>query len=313
MILKKISVAVVFSLVACSGLPGIAVDAKTPKTTSHHTIPSSNVTDEAAVRAQLKALSKELENGDAVGLSFLWTIDGSYIDDGGQETKGRADLTKRFLALFKQNGKMLFDLVPEEVRFLSNNVAYTEGTVQRRQDQKASPETRFSMVFVKQDGSWLISSATETPIVSAEPSHETLADLNWLIGSWKAERDGGAVNLRADWTPKKNFIRCEYVITKPNELPSIDIQIIGFDPRKNQIVSWNFDSSGGFGSANWYRDGGKWVVDSTAVEQDGATSRAINVLEPAGTNGFTWQSVNRSVDGIALGETAPLKVERINQ
>jgi len=254
-----------------------------------------------------------LENGDAVGLGFLWTIDGSYIDDGGQETKGRADLVKRFIALFKENGKMLFDLVPDDIRVLSNNVGYCEGTVKRKQEQKSVPETRFSMVFVKQDGNWLISSATETPIVSAEPAHETLSDLSWLIGSWKAERDGGSVNLRADWTPNKNFIHCEYAIKKPDRLPSIDVQIIGWDPRKNQVISWSFDSSGGFGSASWYRESGKWVVDSTAVERDGSTSRAINVLEPTGANGFTWQSVNRSVDGIALGETEPLKVERINQ
>jgi uncharacterized protein (TIGR02246 family) len=314
MILKKISVAFLLSLgVASAGLQEAQVDAKTPKTSSHHSTSNSSADDERTIRAQLSALSKELENGDAVGLGFLWTIDGSYIDDGGQETKGRADLVKRFLALFKENGKMLFDLVPEDIRILSNSVAYCDGTVKRKQDQKASPETRFSMVFVKQDGNWLISSATETPIVSEEASHETLSDLSWLIGGWKAERDGGSVNLRADWTPNKHFIHCEYAVRKPNELPSLDIQVIGFDPRKNQIVSWTFDSTGGFGSANWYREGSKWVVDSTSVERDGSTSRAINVLEPKGTTGFTWQSVNRSVDGIALGETAPLMVERVNQ
>jgi ketosteroid isomerase-like protein len=315
MTLTKISVALLLSLgVASSGLSARQADAKTPKTTSHHTLPSSPAGDEAAIRAQLSSLSKELENGDAVGLGFLWTIDGTYIDDGGQETKGRPDLIKRFLSLFKDNGKMLFDLVPENIRLLSNNVGYCEGTVKRKEGQKAVPETRFSMVFVKQDGNWLISSATETPIVSEEPTaHETLTDLSWLLGSWKAERDGGSVRLNADWTPNKNFIRCEYAVSKPNQLPTIDIQIIGWDPRKRQIVSWSFDSSGGFGSASWYRENSKWVVDSTAVERDGSTSRAINVLEPTGTNGFTWQSVNRSVDGIALGETAPLKVERVNQ
>jgi uncharacterized protein (TIGR02246 family) len=314
MILSKFSVTLVLSLGALSlGFWSTNADAKTPKASSHHAGPVSTESEQAAIRAQLSAFSKELEDGDAVGLGFLWTTDGSYIDDGGMETKGRADLVKRFNALVKANSKLSFDLVPEKIQILSTNVGYCEGTVQRKQDQKAIPETRFSMVFVKQDGTWLISAATETPIVSAEPSHESLSDLSWLIGTWKVERDGGSVALKADWAPNKNFIHCEYAVRKPNQPPSLDIQILGWDPRKNQVISWNFDSSGGFGSGIWYREGGRWVVDATAIERDGSTSRTINVLEPIGSNAFTWQSLNRSVDGIALGDTAPLKVERVNQ
>jgi uncharacterized protein (TIGR02246 family) len=314
MIVSKISFALLLSLSAIStAFCGMQVDAKTPKTSSHHKELTSTASDEAAIRAQISALAKNLADGDAVGLGFLWTIDGTYIDDDGNETKGRADLVKRFFALFKENGKRTFDLVPEEVRILANSVGYSEGTVRRKQSDKAIPETRFSMVFVKQNGTWLISAAAETPIASTEHEHASLADLAWMVGNWKAERAGGSVRMSADWTANKNFIHCKYEINKPNQPQSLDMQVIGWDPRNNQIVSWSFDSTGGHGFGTWYRQDRKWVVESTAIEHDGSMSRSINVLEPIDANAFTWQCVNRSIDGVALGDTAPLKVERVNQ
>src|SRR6202034_1271237 len=80
---------------------------------------------------------------------------------------------------------------------------------------RSALEKRFALVFLNEDGNWLISQATETPITtntSAQPKEGSLKDLDWLIGSWKAERNGSSVRMTAEWAANKNFIHCKYEI-----------------------------------------------------------------------------------------------------
>jgi uncharacterized protein (TIGR02246 family) len=313
MISRKISRALSVALGAFAfSFCAITAEAKLPKSTAQHSAQSASKNDDALIREQVLALENYLAKGDTVGLSNMWTIDGNYVDEDGNEFKGRTDLVKRFSKVFLEAGPQRVQLVPEEIRLLSSNVGTVDGVVRRKDEEKAPPQTRYTMVFVKQKGTWLISSATETPIESAEePSHDTLNDLSWLIGDWKSERNGASVNMRADWTIGKNFIRCDYLVKKPDAPPVMYVQVIGFDPRKEQLISWNFDASGGFGSGVWFKKDKKWIVESVATERDGSSSRAINVIEPKDPNSFLWQSVNRSVDGVALADMGPLTVERV--
>jgi uncharacterized protein (TIGR02246 family) len=298
--------------IALSHYSASFVEARTTKGTSKVACPQAF--DETSIRNQMASLAKALAEGDAKALATLWTEDGSYIDADGTVVRGRAALEQRFAGQFKDNGKHLYELTPEKVRILSNGVGQCEGTVLRKEGPSVHPETRYLMVFVKPAGSWLIASAVETPISSADlATHENLSDLSWLIGEWKAERNGASAKMKAEWSANKNFIRCTYEIKKPNQPAFVDFQVIGWDPIEDQIVSWLFDSSGGTGHGYWEKNGSKWIVESVGVEHDGSTTSAINIIEPTEPNSFLWQSLNRSIDGIALGDTLPLKVERIFQ
>ena len=88
-------------------------------------------------------------------------------------------------------------------------------------------------------------------------------------------------------------------------------QVIGWDPALQQVRSWTFDSDGGFGSELWTKDGKRWVLEATGMRRDGGRTQATNVLIPAGTDSFTWQSVARRVAGARLPDTAELKVHRV--
>lgn len=264
----------------------------------------------SAINAQFAALSKAIADGDAKAVSAMWTEDGDYIDQDGGVTKGKAAIEKRFSVLFTQNGKQFLDLVPDSVRSLSNDVVVSEGTV-RRKDASTKPETRFSMVFLKQNGSWLISSATETPLV-VDSSVDPLKDLSWLVGDWSAENNGGSVHMKAEWAANKNFITCKYEIKKSADSPTVESrQVIGWDPRTEQPISWHFDATGGFGYGNWVKKDRQWLVDATGVDRDGSTTSATNVLSISDPNSFSYQSVNRSINGVGFNDTVPLKVQRV--
>src|SRR5262249_46248015 len=158
---------------------------------------------------------------------------------------------KKFADAFSDSGKQTIELAPERIRLLADNVAISEGTVSRKTGE---PVTRFTMVFVKQGGAWLISNATETAL-AAQSNYDHLKELGWLIGEWSADKEGTSVHMKAAWAPSKNFIQCQFETQQPGEAPLVDNQVIGWDPRAEQLVSWNFNSSGAFSYGNWTRDG----------------------------------------------------------
>jgi hypothetical protein len=88
------------------------------------------------------------------------------------------------------------------------------------------------------------------------------------------------------------------------------MQVIGWDPVKNQIRSWVFDSEGGFGEGTWVRKDNRWVIQSTSTLADGGRATATNIMTQVDNDTFTWQAVNRSVDGELLPNVDEVPIRR---
>lgn len=317
---KRILCALSLGIIICSSALG-ADAAKESKNKAHSEKTANSdekastqaQSDEGALKQEIARLSKAIADGDAKTVASMWLEDGDYIGVDGSVCKGRSNLEKRFEHLAIENGKQAIELLPNSIRFIAGGgAAIIEGVVRRNNGiEGPKPETRFSIVFAKKDGNWLISNATETPLLSHE-SVLPLGDLSWLVGEWSAEQNGGSVRMKAEWAANKNFITCQYEVKKSAEATPLESrQVIGWDPRTEQPVSWHFDSTGGFGYGNWVKKDKQWMVEATGVDRDGSTTSATNVLSITDPNGFSWQSVNRSVNGIAFNDTAPVKVHRV--
>ena len=88
-------------------------------------------------------------------------------------------------------------------------------------------------------------------------------------------------------------------------------QIIGWNPKLGRIVSWHFDAQGGFGEDVWTKDGSKWVIEAKGTLRDGSQSTSVNIATPTDANSFTWQSINRTLDGVRLPDVPPAKLVRV--
>jgi hypothetical protein len=87
-------------------------------------------------------------------------------------------------------------------------------------------------------------------------------------------------------------------------------EIVGWDPDRQQIRSWIFDSNGGFGESSWSYDDGHWLIRASNVLPDGSRSTAENVLTKVDDNQFTWESQNRTLDGESQPPVPKLAVHR---
>jgi uncharacterized protein (TIGR02246 family) len=269
--------------------------------------------DVAAIQSQLINFSRILATGDAAALAALWTADGEYIDEDGATVKGRNDIQQRFALVFNENGKPQIKLISEEVKFLAPTVALIEGKAQRNREGTATSDSRFSLVMVKGEGGWLFSRVSERAAVTASSNYENLKQMEWIIGEWSAQNSSASVHMFAEWMPNKNFIVCKYDTKKANGASSVDMQIIGWDPLVEKPRSWHFDNSGGYGQGFWSKVGTQWICDASGVESDGSVTRSKNLMNVTAANGFTWSSVQRSVNGMAVGDAPALQVQRVSK
>lgn len=277
---------------------------------------SKSADEEAQVKQQLAALKQALAEGDAAKTASMWTEDGTYTSYQGEVFKGNKEILARFTDLMSQEGKPLVYFALEGVKKLAPGAALAEGIVHRMGVPSAfSAETRFSIVFVKQGGNWLIKSASETPYTAPVSKTSPLSELSWLVGDWAAKGKVGSIMMKVDWAANKNFLICTY-FTKQNDGTPIpeSRQVIGWDPRSQSPISWHFDARGGFGFGQWNkRSANKWLVQASGVDTDGSETEATNVLSIDGKDSFSWQSIDRTINGEALSDTAALQVQRLSK
>jgi hypothetical protein len=151
---------------------------------------------------------------------------------------------------------------------------------------------------------------TEAPPPSA---YSRLQVFEWLVGTWQDRSGDQTVQTKVNWAGDKNFLVRTFKV-KGVEQPETDgWEIIGWDPDRQQIRSWIFDSNGGFGEATWANDGEHWLIRASNVLPDGSRSTAENVLTKVDENKFIWESQNRTLNGEPQPSLDKIEVQRVAQ
>jgi uncharacterized protein (TIGR02246 family) len=268
--------------------------------------------DKAAIASNAEAFIEAFQKGDAKAVAAFWAADGDYTNPSGRHLKGREAIAKAFQAFFAENKGLKVRIESDSLRFVTPEVAIEDGTNFVFQPRGGPPSrARYVIVHVKKDGKWLLSSVRETPFVPPS-NHEHLRGLEWAIGNWSTESDQGETEtLAVSWTDNQNFVIATFEATVKDASVGRATHWIGWDPQTKRIRSWIFDESGGFGEGSWTRDGGKWVIKTKSVLQDGKNATATFLLGRVNANTLTLQSRDRTVDGKALPDTREFKLKRV--
>lgn len=263
--------------------------------------------DTAAIDALTGRFLKAFESGDAEGVASCWTAEGELIGDDGNVYRGRAAIEKAYRELFGTKEKRRAEVQRESLHFPSQDTAIEEGYFKVRVGKEEPPSSRYSILYAREAGKWLMAVVREWPAEAV-----SLHDLDWLIGSWVARHDDVEVHTTYEWMWDKSFIRSQFTIREKDKTLS-GFQMIGVEPASKELRTWTFESEGGFGEATWSRDGKRWVMDSAGRLTDGSTMAATNILTPVDQDSFTWQSVKRTIDGEEADDLPPVKVTRVKQ
>ena len=248
--------------------------------------------------------------GDAKTLAALYSEDVDYTDQDGKEVKGRDAMQKLLADNFVQNPGVKLSIHTDEVKELTPEVKISRGIATVTLPNGAAHATRYTTVRVKKGDHWEITQLTETE-APAPSAYSQLAALEWLVGTWEDKSGDQVVQTKATWAGDKNFLVRTFKVKGADQSETEGWEIIGWDPIRQQIRSWIFDSNGGFGEASWVYDGDDWLIRASNVLPDGSRSTAENVLTKVDDKSFTWQSQNRTLNGEPQPALDKIDVQRL--
>jgi len=251
------------------------------------------------------------EKRDAAAVAAHWTAEGEFIRNDGEPIRGRAEIQTAYADYFKQlAGKPKLEVQKDGLRFPSQDTAVAEVTMRLKDEEgEVIASSWRNMLLVREGGQWKIAIVREWD--RAVGQDVSLKQLEWLIGSWHVASKDREVTTTYEWDENKAFIRGKFTAKEAGKVVESGTQMIGKDNLDGVIRSWVFQSDGGFGGGVWTRDGKKWTVDVHGVTPDGKELTGSSVYVHVDANTYTWQAVNRTLDGEPLPDTQPIKVTKL--
>lgn len=271
---------------------------------------SNSSAEEAAIKAAIKSYVDAFNRGDAKALASHWTEGGELATPAGETIIGRANLEKDFAAYFEKYKGARIELIQTEISLLSPGVAIERGTAKVVRPDEQPSETEYEAVHVRRDSGWKMDSVREADRPQTRSHYEHLKDLEWMIGDWIDADQNSSVETTCQWTKNRNFMTRSFKVSLQGEVDLEGTQVIGWDPVRQAIRSWLFDSDGGFGVGLWSRDGSQWTVQALRILHSGEQASAINILTYIDDNTFKFKSTGRQVGGELMPNIREVTVVR---
>jgi uncharacterized protein (TIGR02246 family) len=268
--------------------------------------------DEVQVRAAIDGYLKAINSGDASSAAEYWSETGQMVSSDGSRLEGKADIQKDLESYLNENQRLQVSLSSVSIRFLTPTVAMEEGLASIVSADAEPSSSTYQAIHVKKDGQWKLESLRETENVVPPSNHDQLKELAWMIGEWVDQDDATSIETSCQWTSNGNFMTRSFTVTAGDAIEMEGTQVIGWDPQRNQIRSWVFDSDGGFGEGSWTRSGDQWTVKNKFHLPDGRQGKSTNTFTYVDEDTFKWQSKNRSVGEERLPDVNAVSVNRLN-
>jgi len=268
--------------------------------------------DEAEVKQMITEYARAFNAKDVDAISGFWTENGVHIDrETGDRTEGRDAIKADLVASIEQNpGAQLVGRV-ERVRFVKPDVANVEGEVTLSIPGADPTRTLFSAILVSNDGKWMIDSIEESPVPVPATSVEALKDLEWLIGRWVDDSGDARVDTTFRWAASNAFLLRSFAVTTADGDVREGTQVIGWDPRSNEIRSWSFQSDGSFGDATWSKSGDDWLGKSSQTLADGRAASGTFVYSPVSKDEISIRLIGHEIEGEPQPTDAAITIKRV--
>ncbi len=283
--------------------------AKAAKPKSPTTDKPAEQPDQAAQRAAIdkttQGFVEAFSRGDVEQLAAYLSDGAELVSDEAPPLRGRSAIVQALTDHFAEHPKKKITREVESLRFKSKLSVIEEGHLKVTVGSEAPKNMRYSLDLIHEDGKWLIVGVHEWPSKNAE-----LMDLEWLIGSWEAKRADAEVHTTYEWFGAKSYIRATTTVREKDRTLTA-MQMIGIDPRTDELRILTFEADGGFAEGTCTREGNTWIFESHGVLADGGELSATNILVRVNSDTTTWQPVNLQLGDETIDDLPPLKVTRL--
>jgi uncharacterized protein (TIGR02246 family) len=273
--------------------------------------PAGTSPEEKALQKRAEAFVEAFNRGDARALASFWTPEGDLVDQDGRHLKGRKALEEAYRKSFAEaKGARLYIRITSR-RVVRPDLALEDGLTEVVPRDGPPAAARYTVVYVKQDGEWYLESVREAAAVPPSNS-DHLEDLAFLIGDWVEDKErGGSSRASYSWDENRNFILNTFDVTMQDVSVAGGTQWIGWDAVDKKPRAWSFFFNGGFAEGVWTREGHKWKITVQGKSRDGKQVTATNIFTKIDDDHFSFQLIDRTVDGRRLPDDKEVKMKRV--
>ena len=197
------------------------------------------------------------------------------------------------------------------MRFINPDTAQAEGTTTTSVPGEQPSVLQFSAILVRQGEKWQIKSVEEMPVPTPTAAYDALGQLKWLEGSWTDNSTESPVVSTFRWSANGTFLIRLFSTKEGEEVIPLGTQIIGWDPRSQEIRSWTFNSDGSFGDGVWSKVNNDWLIQSTQTLADGREASGTYVVSRVDENTVTLKLVGREIEGEPSPASEPVSLVRV--
>lgn len=267
--------------------------------------------DEKAIRNVVQSYQEAYNQQDAAKLTAQWASESIYFNPvTGESAEGRPAIEKLFKEKFAQGKKRHLEVTIKNIEFPNADEAIENGLMKVTVDDQPTQEVAYKAEYVKENGKWLVKAIHEIELQEPSSNFEQLKDLAWMVGKWEDSDDNVDIFFDNQWDKYKNFITQHFKMKIYGQDDLEGKQIIAWDPEKEVIRSWVFDSDGGFGEGTWEKVDKSWYATMRYTLSDGRVGSSTNIYTPVDDRSYTFASVEREVDGEILPDMDPVTVEK---
>ncbi|TWT67238.1 SnoaL-like domain protein [Allorhodopirellula solitaria] len=283
-------------------------DAETAETATQQ--PAALAPELSAVQAQSQAFVAAFNQHDAEAVAALWTENAEYISHLGTAVQGREAIEQAYAQFFADHPETKIQVVIDSLRQVGEGLVIEDGrALVSPPPGGAAGISKYTAVHTQDDGQWRMASVRDV-WVDAAATRESTDDLEFLIGDWVAEEHGIQLHSVCRWVAGGHFVARTYTTTQVDGSQSSGLQLIGWNPVDNRIQSWMFSPDGGHAMGVWSITATGWIAETRGATGDGTPTTSLNRLSRLDENAYVWQSIQRTVGGVAVPDTDEVVIKR---
>ncbi|TWT40744.1 SgcJ/EcaC family oxidoreductase [Botrimarina hoheduenensis] len=286
-------------MVAFSGVAGPAMSARATEL-------------QTELSARFAGYLSAFDEGDAEALGRFWAADAVAYDDAtGQVTEGRPAIKEEFADFFTRHPRARLTGQLDTVRAIRPEVAIGEGSVTLFVPDDEPTRSAFTIVLVKEGGTWVIESSHERELPQPTTPRDALQDFAWLVGDWRDESDAVDVRTKIRWSANEAFLIRSFQAEYKDAQGIEGTQVIGWDPRDRGFRTWIFSSDGSFGEGTIAKQGAGWLIKMTHVGGNGEVSAEGQLITRLADDAFQVEAIGSTIGGMPVPASDPVKVVRV--
>ena len=238
---------------------------------------------------------KAFNDKDAAAVAALFADNGEILLHEDLKIAGHDAIEQHYTRIFDSNHEAKVALEATSVRFVTPRLVVEEGSVHYITGDEISTHLYMVILALQDDGQWLIVQSRNREVTDSV-AYDKLSDVEGLIGDWVASvGDNGKFTMDFRWEPSGAWMigRGRYV--SPDTDPVTMTVRIGWNPAVDKIVSWTFDSEGGFSKAVWTESSDKWVMKALGVNGEGESTSSTQSIEVVDTEAVLWSFTSRVI------------------